>query len=101
MYENIEIIRDGRVATVALNRPEVLNAISQAVALEVTAAIRELDSDPGIGVIVITGRGKHFCAGGDIKKMKKLVDSKQFLSADSIADCDAMAAAIRYCSKPV
>ena len=54
MYENIEIIRDGRVATVALNRPEVLNAISQAVALEVTAAIRELDSDPGIGVIVIT-----------------------------------------------
>ena len=79
MYENIEVIKDGRVATLALNRPEVLNAISQPVALEVTAAIKELDADASIGVIVITGRGKHFCAGGDIKKMKKLVDSKQFL----------------------
>lgn len=101
MYEFIEVIKDGRVATLAFNRPEVLNAISQAVANEVTAAIKELDADASIGVIVITGRGKHFCAGGDIKKMKKLVDSKEFLTAGSIADCDAMAAAIRYCSKPV
>lgn len=101
MYELIEVIKDGRVATLAFNRPEVLNAISQAVALEVTAAIKELDADSSVGVIVITGRGKHFCAGGDIKRMKKLVDSGEFLSAESIADCDEMAAAIRYCSKPV
>lgn len=101
MYKTVEVIKDGRVATLAFNRPEVLNAINQAVANEVTAAIKELDADSGVGVIVITGRGKHFCAGGDIKRMKQLVDSKEFLTAGSIADCDDMAAAIRYCSKPV
>ena len=101
MYEFIEITQDGRVATLTLNRPESLNAISQAVANEVTSSMKALDADESVGAIVITGKGKHFCAGGDIKRMKKLIDSKTYLTADSIADCDDMATAIRYCSKPV
>ena len=101
MYETIEIIRDGRVATLALNMPEKLNAISAPVAQEVTAAIKELDADDSVGAIVLTGRGKHFCAGGDIKRMKQLVDTKVYITADGIQICDDMATAIRYCSKPV
>ena len=101
MYNCIEIIRDGRVATLALNMPEKLNAISAPVAQEVTAAIKELDADDSVGAIVLTGRGKHFCAGGDIKRMKQLVDTKVYITADGIQICDDMATAIRYCSKPV
>ena len=88
MYNCIEIIRDGRVATLALNMPEKLNAISAPVAQEVTAAIKELDADDSVGAIVLTGRGKHFCAGGDIKRMKQLVDTKVYITADGIQICD-------------
>jgi len=69
-FENILVEQKGRVAVVTLNRPKALNALSSALEKEVVAAIEGLDSDPGVGCIVLTGSEKAFAAGADIKEMK-------------------------------
>jgi enoyl-CoA hydratase len=61
--------RRDRVAIVTLNRPQRLNALSDALAAELAAALRGFDDDPGISVIVITGNDKAFAAGADIGAM--------------------------------
>ncbi|CAJ1497764.1 enoyl-CoA hydratase [[Mycobacterium] burgundiense] len=71
-YETIIVEREDRVGLITLNRPKALNALNSQVMNEVTAAARELDNDPGIGAIVITGSEKAFAAGADIKEMADL-----------------------------
>ncbi|AJT41971.1 enoyl-CoA hydratase [Psychromicrobium lacuslunae] len=68
-YQNILLERHGRVAQLTLNRPEALNALNKATMDELVAAATELDPDPEIGAIVITGSAKAFAAGADIKEM--------------------------------
>ncbi|HWC21014.1 MAG TPA: enoyl-CoA hydratase [Flexivirga sp.] len=68
-YNTILVDREGRTATITLNRPKALNALNSEVMTEVVAAAEELDQDAGIGAIVITGSAKAFAAGADIKEM--------------------------------
>jgi enoyl-CoA hydratase len=70
--QTILVQRDGRVATITLNRPKALNALNGQVMTEVRTAAAEFDADPGIGAIVITGSEKAFAAGADIKEMADL-----------------------------
>jgi 2-(1,2-epoxy-1,2-dihydrophenyl)acetyl-CoA isomerase len=65
-YELIEVERDGRVGIIRLNRPEKLNAWSEAMNGEQRTAIEEFNADDQIGAIVMTGNGRAFCAGADI-----------------------------------
>lgn len=65
-YQHIEVSTDGPVATVALNRPQVLNALNQATMDELVDALEALDRDEAIRCIVLTGRGRAFAAGADI-----------------------------------
>lgn len=58
------------VATLRLNRPEVRNAIDDAMRGEMIAALEQAASDPAIRALVITGEGQAFCAGGDVRGMK-------------------------------
>ncbi|MEV7541113.1 enoyl-CoA hydratase [Streptomyces sp. NPDC089915] len=69
-YETILLERKGRVALLTLNRPEALNALNLRVMREVVAAAEELDRDPEVGCIVLTGSAKAFAAGADIKEMR-------------------------------
>ena len=71
-YQSIFTERTGRVGVITLNRPEALNALSKAVMVEVNDAATDFDADPDIGAIVVTGSGKAFAAGGDIKEMSRL-----------------------------
>jgi enoyl-CoA hydratase len=57
------------VGLLTLNRPEALNALNQATMEELVAAVRAMDTDPGVGAVVITGSSKAFAAGADIKEM--------------------------------
>jgi enoyl-CoA hydratase len=68
-YENILVERRGRVGLVTLNRPEALNALNRTTLEEIVAAVSAMDTDPGVGAVVITGSGKAFAAGADIKEM--------------------------------
>ena len=90
-YETILVSRSERVGTITLNRPEALNALNSMVMVEVTGAAAELDADPGIGAIIITGSAKAFAAGADIKEMATLSFSEVF-EADFFAAWSRLAA---------
>ncbi|RSO41593.1 enoyl-CoA hydratase [Streptomyces sp. WAC 06725] len=79
-YETILVERTGRTAVLTLNRPKALNALNLQVMNEVVAATAELDRDPDIGCIVITGSPKAFAAGADIKEMRPQSYMDMYLS---------------------
>jgi 2-(1,2-epoxy-1,2-dihydrophenyl)acetyl-CoA isomerase len=64
----IEDVKDG-VALLTMNRPGSLNALSPAMLDAMQAALPRLAADPDVGVVVLTGAGRGFCSGGDVKAM--------------------------------
>jgi len=67
MYETIKIDTAERVAQLTLNRPDKLNAISFEMMMELRRAFEELDGKEDVGVVVLRGAGRAFCAGADLK----------------------------------
>jgi enoyl-CoA hydratase len=71
MHENVILVRrEGRAGIIQINRPAQLNALNDAVMDALGAALLEMDADPAIGCIVITGNSKAFAAGADIAAMQ-------------------------------
>jgi 2-(1,2-epoxy-1,2-dihydrophenyl)acetyl-CoA isomerase len=68
MYETVEITNVEGVAVLRLNRPEVLNAWSDQMATELRSALLEAGDDPAVRAVVITGAGRAFSSGGDLKE---------------------------------
>ena len=66
--ELLETIKDG-VAVLTMNRPERLNALSGSMLDAMLEALHRLSEDGEVGVVVLTGAGRGFCAGGDVKAM--------------------------------
>lgn len=71
----IETISDG-VATLTLNRPDRLNALSAPIMDGLLEALPRLAADSAVGLIVLTGAGRAFCAGGDVKRMAEEPDAR-------------------------
>jgi 2-(1,2-epoxy-1,2-dihydrophenyl)acetyl-CoA isomerase len=69
MTDLLERTEDG-VAWLTLNRPDRLNAFSPAMLLALGEALQRLGGDANVGVIIVTGAGRGFCAGGDVKTME-------------------------------
>lgn len=72
---HIEVTIEDSVATVALNRPEVRNAINDAMRAEFIAVLDRLADDASVRAVVITGRGAGFCAGGDVSGMQERLNA--------------------------
>jgi enoyl-CoA hydratase len=68
-FENVIVEKDGAIAVVTLNRPQALNALSYGLVKDLSLAMQELDQDPEVRVIIVTGGEKVFAAGADIKEM--------------------------------
>lgn len=68
LFETLDITRAGRVATVTFRRGDQLNAMNKAMQSEITAAFEALSADDDVGAIVVTGEGRGFMAGADIKE---------------------------------
>lgn len=66
-YQTIIFDRDGGIATITLNRPEALNAFIPEMNREVLEALKDGERDPAVRCFVITGAGRAFCAGQDLK----------------------------------
>ena len=66
-YQRLTLERAANVATLTLNRPEAYNALDMAMGRELFQASLELDEDPDVRCVVITGAGRAFCAGGNVK----------------------------------
>jgi enoyl-CoA hydratase len=65
-YEHLEVTRDGSIVTVTFNRPEVRNCIDQGLHEELGRIFVDLDTDDDCDVVILTGAGGYFSAGGDI-----------------------------------
>tara|TARA_R110002153_G_scaffold40633_2_gene116224 strand:- start:9914 stop:10696 length:783 start_codon:yes stop_codon:yes gene_type:complete len=66
IHQSILIERDGPIATVSFNRPVSLNAIEASIRAELGSAIKEVNEDDNIRVVILTGVGRAFCAGADL-----------------------------------
>jgi enoyl-CoA hydratase/carnithine racemase len=71
MTKLVELKIEDKVAIVTLNRPEVRNAINDAMRSEFVAVLESIAKDDTVRAVVLTGQGKAFCAGGDIAGMKE------------------------------
>jgi methylglutaconyl-CoA hydratase len=90
----------GGVATVTLARPEVHNAFDEALIAELTRALKALDADPAVRVVVLAGEGRSFCAGADLTWMQRMAG---YDHAANLADAGALAtmlAALDRSAKP-
>lgn len=74
-YQHVSVERDGQIATVWLNRPEKLNALSADMWEDIPRAVADLDSDDAIRVIVVAGRGNAFTVGIDVEMLAGLAPS--------------------------
>ncbi len=70
MLQDIRYEKNGHVALLTLDRPDARNAYSEAMVKSIVAALDEADADDSIRCVVVTGAGKGFCAGGDLKRMQ-------------------------------
>lgn len=70
-YKNIIYKVEGHIATITLNRPDRLNAYNSELLAELTAAIDAVRKDDEVRVLILTGAGRGFCAGGDISLFRE------------------------------
>ncbi len=81
-YENLIIERNGPIAVLKINRPEALNALNEQTLRDLMHAVDELEMDLDINVVILTGEGKAFIAGADIKHMSNLTPLQAKLFAE-------------------
>ena len=100
-FTTLTISREGKTATVTLNRPDVRNAFNETTIAELTQAFRELGADADLRAIVLAANGPAFCAGADLNWMKKMAG---YTHAENQADALQLAEMLRtiyLCPKPV
>lgn len=74
MYDNIKVTNDAGIVTITLDRPEKLNAFAGHMRRDLAEALEHAASDRAARVVVITGTGRGFCAGADVKYMAELME---------------------------
>jgi enoyl-CoA hydratase/carnithine racemase len=74
-YKTIELIKEEEIALIYLNRPTVLNALNETMKNELIHALKETEEDDNIRVMILTGRGRGFCAGADLHRFMEIQES--------------------------
>src|SRR6202140_3579783 len=69
MSDLLETNRQGRLLRLVLNRPEKRNALNTQLCRDLAVALEHADRDPAVGAILLSGNGKHFCAGMDLSEV--------------------------------
>ena len=100
MTDLLETIEDG-IVTLTLNRPERLNAFSPDMLAGLHEALPRLGADPAVGAIVLTGAGRAFCAGGDVKTMGKRAERSFEQRVESIRTMHQLPLMMRTLSKVI
>ena len=76
MSDSVLLQVDEHVATISLNRSEKLNAFTDEMLFELVAAIDQCEQNPAVRVVILTGKGRGFCAGGDVTAMGADADNR-------------------------
>ncbi|WP_068166785.1 enoyl-CoA hydratase/isomerase family protein [Rhodococcus phenolicus] len=82
-FDTIEYEVDGHTATLTLNRPDALNALSPHMITELRAAYTEAENDDKVWTLVVTGTGRAFCTGADVKEIPgdgRVINERPYLS---------------------
>jgi len=92
-YETLLFEKDGGVCTITLNRPDRLNAINYQLATELEKVLTEIEEDDEVKTVILTGAGRGFCAGADIKDMadpnaKPLPIGKRYTFFNTLEDLE-------------
>src|ERR1051325_3044797 len=101
-YEHIDVAEDSGITTITLNRPEKLNALAGHMRRDLAEALEAAGSERSVHVVVITGAGRAFCAGGDVRAMADLIeenDADEF--SRLLGSARRVITAIRQMIKPV
>ena len=102
MYDNIQITQESGITTITLNRPEKLNALAGHMRRDLAEALETAGSDRSVRVVVITGAGRAFCAGGDVVAMADMIEQQD---ADEfsrlLGSARRVVTAIRQMTRPV
>ena len=85
MADPVLLSVDGNIATITLNRPETLNALSREAMQTFERTVRSLGDFPGIRAVIITGTGRAFCAGGNLAEFKRALDEDKQSLLDVLA----------------
>jgi methylglutaconyl-CoA hydratase len=100
-YEHLVVSRQGDVAYVTLNRPEVHNAFNARLIAELRAVFEDLPRDEALRAVVLAGAGRTFCAGADLNWMRSSLDFTQDDNYDDALKMADMLATIDACACPV
>jgi enoyl-CoA hydratase len=100
-YEHLIVeLGERGVATITMNRPEKLNASGAVMHRELSLVFRELERTPEVRVIILTGAGKAFSAGGDIDWMQEMIDDPAIFER-TIREAKEIVLSMLDCEKPI
>ncbi|WEE76693.1 enoyl-CoA hydratase [Comamonas testosteroni] len=101
MSDALLIRREGAVLVLSNNNPAARNALSPEFYAAVTTALADAAADAGVGAVVLTGEGGHFCAGGDLRQLARRRELPVEQRREKLEGLHDLIRAVRDCSKPV
>ncbi len=101
MPEYVELTDHGPIREVAMNRPRSLNALNLGLMTELADAMTSAATDPGVRAVLLTGRGRAFCAGGDLKWAMEYADDPGTSLHVLAGQLNRLVVEIRSMPKPV
>jgi methylglutaconyl-CoA hydratase len=99
-YQTLLVEIKNGVGIIWMNRPKLHNVLDETMIMEMTAAMRALDDDPAVRVVVLAGTGKSFCAGADLNWMQRMADCSIERNRADAMNFAAMLQAISTLKKP-
>jgi enoyl-CoA hydratase/carnithine racemase len=100
-YEHWILTREGRIATLTLNRPEVRNSLTSQTLHELRDAIADLRSRKNVWVVILTGAGRHFSIGFDVNQVRDRIDESEESVREYLADQQRSVDELESLEKPV
>ena len=98
----VQLQVDGGVATVALNRPDAMNAMDLAMKVRLVEVVEQVAADPTVRCVVLTGRGRAFCVGQDLKEhIGSLIRGDEALGTTVVDHYNKVATLLATMNKPV
>src|ERR1700733_13866905 len=100
MYNTVIYSVENGVCSIALNRPDVFNSFNEEMSAEFIDALKKAGKDDSVRVVIISGTGKAFCSGQDLKDIKNYKEQRS-LSDSVIRRYNPMILTIREMAKPI
>lgn len=85
-YKNIKVERKNNIGTITINRPEAMNSLDTPTRYELEHVLVDVSADDELRAVILTGAGKAFSAGGDIKGMKTRTDNPKLITSFVLGD---------------